>query len=202
MNRYEKQDGKCIYCGSWFKNLNALAQHEYRCKLNPDRKDFNNLGNYSHFNIKGKTKDNCEQIAKQADVLREMYKNGLIIKDYRNYSKRFHAGWYKGYWCDSSWELAFVIYNLEHNIKFERNKEKFTYILDGHICNYYPDFIIDGIYYEIKGRMLAKDYCKINQFPKDKQIRLLLFEDIKIYLDYACEKYGNKFWYLYEQSSC
>ena len=23
-------------------------------------------------------------------------------------------GWYKEYWCDSSWELAYVIYNLDY----------------------------------------------------------------------------------------
>jgi len=40
-----------------------------------------------------------------------------IIKN--GYSCRGKAGFYKGYHCMSSWELAYVIYNLEHNVSFE-----------------------------------------------------------------------------------
>ena len=61
-------------------------------------------------------------------------------------------GWYKGYWCDSSWELAWVIYNLDHGIKFERCKEKFEYEFEGKKYHYYPDFKLEnGTYVEIKG---------------------------------------------------
>ena len=42
-------------------------------------------------------------------------------------------GWYKGFWCDSSWELAYVIYNLDHGIEFRRNTEKFEYEYCGKI---------------------------------------------------------------------
>ena len=57
---------------------------------------------------------------------------------------------YKGYWCDSSWELAYVIYNLEHNIKFERNKQGFEYEFENKKYKYYPDFILeDGTYVEV-----------------------------------------------------
>jgi len=31
-------------------------------------------------------------------------------------SGRGKSGWYKGYWCDSSWELAYVIYNIDHDV--------------------------------------------------------------------------------------
>lgn len=52
-------------------------------------------------------------------------------------------GWYKEYWCDSSWELAYVIYNLDHNIKFKRNYQGFTYIFNNKLHKFYPDFILE-----------------------------------------------------------
>ena len=50
---------------------------------------------------------------------------------------------YKGYWCDSSWELAYVIYNLAQNIKFKRNYPGFTYIFNNKLRKFYPDFILE-----------------------------------------------------------
>ena len=34
------------------------------------------------------------------------------------------SGWYRGIWCDSSWQLAFVIYHLDHNLNIVRNKQR------------------------------------------------------------------------------
>lgn len=50
---------------------------------------------------------------------------------YRKNGGKGIRGWYKGYWCDSSWELAYVIYNLEHNIHFIRNTKGFNYKFEG-----------------------------------------------------------------------
>jgi len=48
--------------------------------------------------------------------------------------------------------LAYVIYNLEHNILFERNKNGYSYVIGNKIRKYYPDFILsDGSFVEIKG---------------------------------------------------
>ena len=44
--------------------------------------------------------------------------------------RNYKSGWYRGIHCDSSWELAFVIYYLDHNINIERCTEKRIYILD------------------------------------------------------------------------
>ena len=44
--------------------------------------------------------------------------------------KNYKSGWYKGYWCDSSYELAFLIYCLDHEIKIERNREGFEYVFE------------------------------------------------------------------------
>lgn len=70
----------------------------------------------------------------------KLAKNG----GYRHGSGHGKHGVYKGYQCDSSWELAYVIYNLEHDIKFERNRDRFLYNLNGKSHYYTPDFICDG----------------------------------------------------------
>jgi len=109
------------------------------------------------------------------------------------------SGWYKDYWCDSSWELAFVIYNIEHNIKFERNKEGFEYIFENEKHKYYPDFILsDNKYVEIKGHLDEKNKAKINQFKYD--LVIIDKNDIKKYLDYTTNKYGKEFIQLYEDT--
>ena len=105
---------------------------------------------------------------------------------------------YKGYWCDSSWELAYVIYNLEHNIKFERNKQGFEYEFENKKYKYYPDFILeDGTYVEIKGYIDKKNEIKIKSF--DKKLIIIDKESIKQYINYVVEKYGKDYIKLYNK---
>lgn len=112
-------------------------------------------------------------------------------------SSRGKSGWYKGYWCDSSWELAFVIYNLEHNIKFERNKRFFEYGYLGKIHKFFPDFILNGIIIvEIKSYIDERSEAKINSV---KDIIVLTKKNgIEKYLEYVINKYGKHFINLYE----
>lgn len=105
---------------------------------------------------------------------------------------------YKGFYCDSSWELAFVIYNLEHNIKFERNKRKFNYTFEGQNKTYLPDFIVDCAYVEIKGYWNTQWQAKLDQFPSEEKLIVLTKKDMKMYFDYVIDKYGKDFVSLYE----
>ena len=119
----------------------------------------------------------------------------------RSRSGRGKKGWYKGYWCDSSWELAWVIYQLEHGFKFDRNWNGFKYFYENETHLYYPDYIIENHYYEIKGRRSYEDLDeknkeKINQF--EGNLSVLYSKDMKPYLDYVIQKYGNDFIKLYE----
>jgi len=115
---------------------------------------------------------------------------------YRERSGRGKQGRYKGYWCQSSWELAYVIYNLEHAIKFERNKEGFEYIFEGKKHLYFPDYIENSFYVEIKGYLTKQMQVKIASF--NKPLRVLREEDIRSILNYVTQKYGNDFIRLYE----
>lgn len=106
-------------------------------------------------------------------------------------------GWYKGIWCDSSWELAWVIYNLDHEVPFTRNREGFTYEINGKGRKYYPDFLLpDGTYVEIKGWMTDEFKKKMEQFPHP--LRVLMNDDLKPILEYVKNSYGKDFTKLYE----
>ena len=117
-------------------------------------------------------------------------------KSNRNKSNGYKKGWYKGYWCDSSWQLAFVIYNLQHNIKFKRNLQKFKYQFKGRTHTFFPDFKMeDGSYVQIKGWFGQKNQAKIASFPN---IILISKKQIEPYLEYVILKYGKDFYNLYE----
>lgn len=71
---------------------------------------------------------------------------------YRQGSGRGKHGWYKGYYLDSNYELAYLIYCLDHNIEIQRNKQSYQYTdLDNKVKNFYPDFRVNGKLTEIKG---------------------------------------------------
>ena len=115
------------------------------------------------------------------------------------FSCKGKAGWYNGYHCMSSWELAYVIYNIEHSIPFKQNKEWFTYEYQGQTHRYLPDFIEGDTYIEIKGFYDDKTQIKINQFPNNLKLKVLEKNDMTPYIDYVISKYGKDFTKLYER---
>lgn len=108
-------------------------------------------------------------------------------------------GWYKGYFCGSSWELAWLIYQLDHNIQVQRNKQGFTYVFNGKNKKYYPDFIVNGEYIEIKNYITNQVIEKTKQFPY--KLKLLYKSDLKDIFEYVEQKYGKNFIRLYENKS-
>ena len=117
---------------------------------------------------------------------------------YRKEAGRGKMGWYKGYYCNSSWELAWVIYQLEHGLNFKRNTEGFEYQFENKKYKFYPDFILNnGEYVEIKGWVTKKDEEKINQFKHS--LKVVRKNDLKDVFDYIVDKYGNDYTSLYEK---
>jgi hypothetical protein len=105
------------------------------------------------------------------------------------------SGWYNGIWCDSSYELAWVIYQFEHNIPFERNKERFSYEWKGTTKEYIPDFIRYSEIIEIKGYVNGQVKAKLQSVPN---LKILFREDLNIEFEYVENKYGKDFIKLYE----
>lgn len=214
----------CKFCEKICKNANSLRNHERLCKENPNKQVSsiikyindvrNGLRKSSNF---GKTKENNEDIRRAIETRKRKYESGEIKPGFlgkhhseetkqhlrsverKNCRKNFHCGWYKGIWCDSSWELAFLYYCLENNFEIERNHERFEYNYKGKIKGYYPDFKIKNEFYEIKGYKNEFYQSKCDQFPKDKKLVIIDKNNIKKYLDFIIIKIGKEFWKkLYE----
>lgn len=110
----------------------------------------------------------------------------------------YKYGNYRGIFCDSSWELAFVIWCIDHELNIERNIDWFEYDYEGKRL-YSPDFKIDGIYFEIKNFYSDKMKSKIQQFPQNKTLVIIDSSKIKPYIEYAITTYGNEFIRLYDR---
>ena len=116
---------------------------------------------------------------------------------YRIGSGHSKSGWYKGIRCDSTWELAFLIYYLDNNLYIDRCKELRKYIYNGKEHTYYPDFITDRGIIEIKGYKTKQSEEKRKQNP---DIINIFEEDMQFYLDYVKEKYNKPLIELYDNS--
>lgn len=116
------------------------------------------------------------------------------VGGYRKGSGRGKSGWYKGIHCDSSWELAFVIYHLDNGMNIKRCKDYRKYIYEGKEHVYIPDFVTDLGIIEIKGYKTKQWEVKEQANP---DIKVLYKEDIKFYLDYVIKKYGKDYIKLY-----
>lgn len=168
---------------------------------------------------KGLTKETNEQVAKISQKLSDNIQKGLatgcctkeyigskehrdasarggaISGGYRKRSGRGKSGWYKGIWCDSSWELAFVFWNLDHNIPIRRNTEKFEYTFQGKTYKYIPDFLIKNQLVEVKAYWNEQQVEKIKQCPKS--IEIIDKTGIEQYINYVVNKHGKCYTSLY-----
>ena len=190
----------CQFCGKTCKNRNSLCNHERQCNQNPNkqviyRPGFNDFGRTAW--NKGLNKETSEGVKKHSKSLLQWY---MEHPDHtqggfkeRSNSRKYKFGTYKGYYCDSSWELAFLVYNIDHGIQTIRNTEAFPYEYEGKVRKYYPDFIIDGVYYELKGIVTERELAKINQFPKELKIIMITQKEIQKYISYCKITYGNDF---------
>ena len=109
-----------------------------------------------------------------------------------------HRGWYRGIWCDSSWELALVIWCLDHGVEIVRSTKRFPYPFHNGVRYYQPDFVVDGQYVEVKGVMDGRSRRKLANFPMP--IRVVGKREIQPMLDYAKSKCGEDFWKLLEKA--
>ena len=232
----------CKFCNKICKNKNSLAQHEIRCKLNPNKISLNNKGNgfkknqYKWINngsksmmvksacidkylsegwligfdndykqklsnsVKNSIKNNTGRARSEQKEIERRQKISIAMKGNENWKfnkKRGvgKSGWYKGIYCDSSWELAFVMYHLDNNLSIRRCNERRKYIYNNIERIYIPDFITDDGIIEIKGYKTQQWISKIEQNP---DIIVLYEHDMKKYIDYAIEKYGKDYTKYYE----
>ncbi len=121
-------------------------------------------------------------------------RNKLISLHTEPLTHHTHRGYYKNIWCDSSWELAFLVYCLDNNISIKRNKNAYVYEYNNIEHLYYPDFIVENKLIEIKGYETEKWKWKLKNCILDKELIVINKTKIKKYLDYAIQKYGKYFY--------
>ena len=120
-------------------------------------------------------------------------------------SGKSKCGYYKGIYCGSTYELAFLVYCLDNNIKIERNLDYFIYEYENKKHKYYPDFKINGKYYiEIKG--IHTEIVDVKLKCVKAQIKILFKKDLKVCFDHLVENYNlkyntanNNFYLLYDK---
>ena len=105
---------------------------------------------------------------------------------------------YNNLYFDSSWELAFYIYNTDLNGKIEREPEKLTYYFNDAKHYYFPDFKIDNQLFEIKSPYLYSKLLIPNTLENAKlncmvENNVTIITDCSKYLTYIKAKYGKNF---------
>lgn len=73
--------------------------------------------------------------------------------------KRYTNAKYPNITFGSSWEFIVYDFLTEHNIPFEYQVEPIDYEYDGKTHKYFPDFLVNGRIYEVKG----DNFFRINE---------------------------------------
>jgi hypothetical protein len=115
--------------------------------------------------------------------------------------------YYDNIYFDSSYEVAFYVWLIDNDKKFiyHPNIPLEYKGSDNKIHNYYPDFLVEGIFYELKGKQFFNEKgepfnCYNKEFwwekynaLKENKVIILNHKDMKYYLKYIKNKYGSKF---------
>ena len=128
-----------------------------------------------------------------------MMKSYNTLGGYREGSGRSISGYYKGIFCGSTYELVYVIYNLDHNVEFKRFEGCIT---DGTL-KYFPDFYIEheNRIIEIKGYENSEHVKRKCQLAVDKgySIDVLYRDNLEYAFEYVQKVYNtDKYFTLYD----
>lgn len=108
---------------------------------------------------------------------------------YRKGAARGKSGYYKGIWCDSTYELVYLIYNLDNGIDIRRNTLKFPYSHNGKNHEYIPDFRVNGELVEIKNFWTEVVQVKLDCVPE--KISILYYDELEEMMQFVDKKYGT-----------
>ena len=215
---------ECRYCSILKKSSRSLQQHEIRCPSNPTavplwnkgltKSDDHRLATLSVVAsirqtgkkrttpspLKGKeTGKGGRSLTVELEQERRLKIREAALRrnlgGYQPGSGRGKKGWYKGIFCDSSWELAYVIYCIDHQIDIKRNTTKLTYIWKEKTRTYIPDFLVNGNLVEIKGYRTEQWEAKLAACPG---ISVLYESEMRPILRYVLDKYGKDYILMYE----
>lgn len=150
--------------------------------------------------IKGK-----EMMQRVRQVMLEKYgaENPSQVPEFQR--KKSWRYYYDNERFDSKPELAYYIYLKDHNVPFSFHTNRLEYFEEGKRHYYYPDFIVEGQYIEIKGREFFDEkgnpFCMYSQkfwwgkykCIKENNVKILTVEEYTPYLNYVKDKYGPSY---------
>lgn len=182
-------------CSASFHNQLRKNDTSYKIKLSKILKNSPNLKRAvveTRYCLCGKSFQ-CKQYKKKRFCSQSCI-NRFLLKHkapggYREGSGRSKSGYYKEIYCGSTYELCWVIYNLDHNIEFNRFN---GYITDGKL-KYVPDFILpDNTIVEIKGYHTDDVNNKTNlAISLGYKIKVLYKQDLKYIFEYVKKQYNT-----------
>lgn len=150
--------------------------------------------------------DECAQILRSRTQSRNLTGTGRV-GGYREHSSRGKCGRYKGIYCASTYELAFLIYCLDHGIKIERNRKGYQYIFEGKSHWYYPDWLVNGDHLVETKNFITEQVLVKAAAVDDYPIEILDYEKLVPYFEYVAQAYGkrmfgrsNNFYELYDST--
>lgn len=196
----QRNGGNHLWTNEEKQNLSKILKNDKRCITNPKNREEKICPNCKKlFEVvpSKKNKICCSRKCSTVWINQTNYFKNKGRGGFRLNSGTSKKGWYKGYFCGSSWELAWLIYQLDHNISVQRNKEGFNYLFDGKIKKYYPDFLVNEEYIEIKNYETKQVIEKTKQFPH--KLKILYKADLKNVFEYVEQKYGKNYIELYER---
>ncbi len=142
--------------------------------------------------------------SKIKDTVKEKYGVEYYTQsdDYQHKAHKRYT--YNGIAFDSSWEIAFYIYCVEHSMSITRHTKGLPYKdADGKSHMYFPDFEVDGVLYEIKGGQfytlgefdggIYKTPSYINKVQCIEENNVKVITDVSKYLEYVYGKYGKDY---------
>lgn len=143
----------------------------------------------------------CNKIFNTNIKQKRKYCSSVCVKTggLRMNSGRGKSGYYKGFYLSSTYELAYLIYALDHGFHIIRNRDYWQYEFQNKIYKFYPDFRVNGRLVEIKGFKSELTEAKISSVTED--IDVLYRKDLEHIFLYVEAKTGikrSKFYTLYE----
>ena len=216
LDKYNESPRKCIKCEEYLPfehrfrkycdkckseitlERNNVDSKRYKYSLNPKYCAF--CGNPIDFDNRYRKycSDECFKNFMSIDR-KQKFKDGKIT--YSNVRNKYKYGTYKGISCDSSYELALVIYLIDNKIQFERNRTiSFPYEYNGSTHNFFPDFIVRNTYVELKNRHSEETEAKCRCIPDNISFKILYGKDLKPVFDYVISKYGKDYIKLYDRN--
>lgn len=180
----------CKYCQRVGKSVNSNAQHEIRCKLNPDRiavaPSYGMLGKkgsnqYTHGAVmseetrakisKATSRQNAIRWsdptarAKHSEAMKRAVEQNpdAYTSSNRGRTKQIIVDGIK---LQGKWEVDFYLWAKQNGLAPTRPAVGFEYEWNGQ-RTYYPDFYIESkdLYVEVKGYETDRDRAKWLQFP-------------------------------------